>query len=392
MDKPNHILYCYLQDDTVADLITATEHRVFSVRDVVIKLAEPNSYRAIIVKSISMVADAISLLKLVRRRYPELARIIITGDISAADRYAVAAVAHACLPEHSKPSDLRKALDRSIKTEELVHNPELKRFTQQLKRLPAMPAIVTELTAALESKTASVHEITSIIMQSPGIAAKVMQLVNSAYFGVRNAGSITLEGAVNLIGERELRDLVITAQLFNLVPDNKHWQQFSAAKIQERSAFVSQLAAKIAKAAGASKDVISQSRLAGLLVDVGMLVLACENSERYTKIIDKAVVLKQPVYAVEKLELNTTHAHIGAALLDAWYLSPEIVHAVLFHHTPAGSGDDEFSVLTAVHVADSLIPQVPVKSTHRAPSMDYLRAIGCSEQLAEWKKLAINID
>ena len=384
MSSHGQIIYCYLHDNAVAELLAPAPDRVYSARDLIIRLAEPNEYRAVIIKSMSQIDAAIALLNTVRTRYPELVRILITGECSSKQRYHAAAVAHCCLPAQTKPTELRRALDRALRTEEIVHSLELKLFTKSIKRLPAVPKVVHELTRALDSETAGVKEISRIISREPAIAAKVMQLVNSAYFGARGTGSMTLEAAVTLIGERELRDLTVTAQLFNIATNNANWQAFDFERLQERSALVGNAAAAICKSMKMSSDCQAQARLAGLLCDVGMLVLASENPENYATLIATARNLNQRLYGIEKMEIGTTHAHVGALLLDTWMLAPEIVHAVLFHHNPAASNDSEFSILTAVHVADALIVHVPECFAHRKLSKDYVSAIGCADKLDEW--------
>lgn len=388
------VLFCDLRDEK-ADTslpLPVDQSQVFSVEDTLLALADTNrDYHVLVIKTESHVRESIELLRKVRQTYPGLGRILITHPLKSFEAGHAAEVAHRCLPLSYSEAALHEAVDRAIRAEQLLTQPRLRDYISSLGHLPSFPAILSDLDEALRSETAGIKEVSEIVQRDPGVSTKILQLVNSAYFGLFSHNFFTLKEAVNLLGLRTIRDLVLTAQLFEAMPQTPQWRGFSFEQLQERSVIVSQLAADICRDAGYDRTMQAQARLAGLLQDVGMILLAMGDGAQYHQVMIRAQELNQPLYVVEKMLLGATHAQAGAFLLDRWNLAPEMVHAVLFHHVPAASGDTAFSALTAVHVADSLLPPLfnamGVNLGGRL-SRDYLTSIGVIDQLPKWEMAA----
>lgn len=385
------VLFCDLRDEDGATALplSAEQSKVFSIDDAFQALSMPDSdYHVIVIKTHSQVKESIELLRKVRKMRPGMGRILITDPMKPFEAGHAAEVAHRCLSLDYTERALHEAVNRAIKAEQLLTQPELRDYISSLGHLPSFPAILNDLDEALRSETAGIKEISDIVQRDPGVVTKILQLVNSAYFGLSSHNFLTVKEAVNLLGLRTIRDLVLTAQLFESMPQTPQWRGFSFEQLQERSVVVSQLAADICREAGYDRNMQSQARLAGLLLDVGMILLAMGDGQQYHQVMIRAQELNQPLYVVEKMQLGATHAQAGAFLLDRWNLSPEMVHAVLFHHVPNASGDTAFSALTAVHLADSLLP--PLFNAMGCNlggrlSREYLTSIGVIDQLPQWE-------
>ncbi|TVQ69585.1 MAG: HDOD domain-containing protein [Oceanospirillales bacterium] len=391
------VLFCELNNHKPdAELpLSAQQTKVFSVEDAIKALAADQvSFHVLVIQTDSEVSEAISLLRKARKDHPGIGRILITHPLKPFDAGHAAEVAHRCLPFDHTEEELSAAVDRAIRAELLLNQPQLRDYVSSLGHLPSFPEILHDLDEALRSETAGIKEVAEIVQKDPGIVTKILQLVNSSYFGLSSHNFFTVKEAVNLLGLRTIRDLVMTAHLFEAMPQTPDWRGFSFEQLQQRSVYVSQLAADIVKEAGYDRNMQAQARLGGLLLDVGMLVLAMGDPEKYHQVMIRAQELNQPLYVVEKLMLGATHAQAGAFLLDRWNLAPEMVHAVLFHHVPNASGDVAFSALTAVHLADSLLPPLfnamGVNMGGRL-SRDYLTSIGVINELPKWEMAAHDI-
>ncbi|WP_151703424.1 HDOD domain-containing protein [Nitrincola alkalilacustris] len=352
---------------------------------------ERNDCRVLIVRSDKAFDKAIGFLKEVRRRYPGLARILIAGELSTAQAGIASEVVHSILQPDSGLDELQQAIKRALKAEELITDKKLRSFISSVGHLPSFPEVLGELNEVLESEVAGAREVANILQKDPAMVAKIMQLVSSAYFSGGYNTPTTLKEAVNLLGLRAVRDLVLSIHVFKALPQDDSWRSFSFQQLQNRSIVVSQFAAEICKNAGYDRHVQGQARTAGLLHDVGMMLLALNNRESYHAAMVRAQELGQPIYVVEKMMMGVTHPQAGAYLLDLWSLAPETIHAILFHHVPMASGDTGFTPLTAVHVADSMLP--PLFNAMGCNlggrlSRDYLARIGMLEKHPEWDKMA----
>ena len=274
-----------------------------------------------------------------------------------------------------------------------IQDPKLYEYLAKLEGLPSFPEILRELDEVIFSDKANVRHVSNIIQRDPGLVTRILKLVNSPYIGFSGNVVSSIREAITLLGLNSVRHLVLTAKLYDDVQQND-WRGFSFDHLHQRSIQVSQLATSICHRMGQSREIQAQARIAGLLLDIGMMVLAKNDAKQYHLVMMRSLELNQPTYAVEKLMLGVTHAQIGAYLLNQWNLAPEVVCAVLHHHTPCASEDTNFSPLTAVHLADSLLPKLynvmGVNMGGRV-SRDYLQRLGLLEELPKWEMAAHDV-
>ena len=391
------VLICELAENVTSDTlhVSAEQTKVFSVNDVQKTLLNDSAtYQVLIVQTDKKIDESIDLLKYVRQNHPGIGRMFISHPLRPAEVGAVVEVAHRYLTIDHTADELTYAIERAIHTEQLLNQPDLRNYVSSLGKLPSFPSILNELDEVLRSKSAGVRAVSEIVKKDAGMVTKILQLVNSPYFGASSQSMFSLKDAINLLGLRTIRNLALSAQLFEAMPQTPEWRGFSFEQLQERSVIVSQLAADICKDAGYDQLMQDHARLGGLLLDVGMIVLAMGNPNKYHEVMIRAQELNQPLYVVEKMVLGATHAQVGAYLLDRWNVAPEMVHAILYHHVPKASGDTSFSALTAVHLADSLLPPLfnamGVNMGGRL-SRDYLTSLGLINQLPAWEMAAHDV-
>ncbi|PIE25094.1 MAG: hypothetical protein CSA60_01960 [Neptuniibacter caesariensis] len=334
--------------------------------------------------------QSLDLLQQVIDKHPGVVRIVVSGPLTPMQAARVSELAHRSLPVDCSPEDLLNGIQDSLHVLGLINKPAVRDYITSLKTLPVLPEVYERLSSCLDSEHSNAREITNILEQDPVMTAKIMQLVNSAYFGMGRRISRVQE-AVTILGVRMIRDLVLSTHLFDSYPQTDEWKSFSFEQIHQCSLAVAKAAQHIARAAKADGHFQAQAFLAGLLHDFGVLVLAKHNPVEYQHVINKAGLMDQPVYAIEKLELGVTHAEAGAYLLALWDLPPPVIEAVLFHHFPKASPSSGFTPLTAVHVADALLPaatSVTGCDMSSQLSVSYLEEIGMEQHLDQWQLIA----
>ena len=150
------------------------------------------------------------------------------------------------------------------------------------------------------------------------------------------------------------------------------------------------LAKRIAIAEKVEKKVADECFLAGLLHEIGTLILEDNFSEEYVRARELSNSKDIPLYQAEHEIFGTTHGAVGAYLLGLWSLNDAVVEAVAFHHQPQLSGGSAFSPLIAVHVADMLVQRGyidAIKPTAEESDLALLKDIGFEERLETWKSL-----
>ena len=333
--------------------------------------------------------DGAQLLNEVQQRYPQIVRIVLSGQSDQEMIYQSIGATHQHLAKPCESEVLKTTVMRACALRELLGNDSLRRLVTGMKQIPSQPTLYAEIRREAESKTASIGAIGAIISKDMGMTAKILQLVNSAYFGLRGTVS-TAEQAVNLLGLDTVQALVLTVHVFSQFTET-HGSRFNMDRLWEVSTETGALARAIAKAEQAPALMIDQAYTAGLLHDVGILVLVANVMKQYDAMAKTAHDQGIPLWEVERQELGVTHADVGAYLLGLWGLGDPVIEAVAFHHHPSDCVGNTFSPLTAVHVANVLQEELSPQATGGVPSLidlTYLDTLHLTDRLPHWREVA----
>jgi len=224
--------------------------------------------------------DGAELLRHVQEECPATVRIVLSGH---ADRESIVRALPALHQLLSKPCDtntLRGAIERAMDLDARTHDCVIRQMIGRIDKLPSPPAVFDELAAVLASARPSIEDVTAIAERDPATCAKVLQLVNSAYFGRGHATS-SIASAVAELGTEQLRYVARTAAVFSSSP-GLHCPGVSVEVIQEESAKVAQVARSLVT--GHRAD---EAFAAGLLHDVGQIVLALGMPEAYAEVLKR---------------------------------------------------------------------------------------------------------
>jgi HD-like signal output (HDOD) protein/CheY-like chemotaxis protein len=330
--------------------------------------------------------DGATLLRRVQQEYPNVARLVLSGH---AEREAVVRalpVAHQFL---SKPCDaqvLRDVIERTCTLQTLLHDDTVRTIVGRLDRLPSVPRSYLELTNAITGTDGTLAKVGTIVEKDPAMSAKVLQLVNSAFFG--NGQHITsVNRAVVYLGIELIQGLALSAEVFATLQGLPIDTSFSLDRLQEHSVITARLARRLVSDPKKADEAFA----AAIVHDIGKIVLALSFGAHYGEVLRIADERRVAGQRMEKELLGVTHAEVGAYLLGMWGLPYSIVEAVAYHHTPRlATGAPE--VVAAVHVADMLIDTMLEGDTGPGESdlLDgvFLEEKGLAPMLPHWRTVA----
>ncbi|MCL5097796.1 MAG: response regulator [Candidatus Omnitrophica bacterium] len=330
--------------------------------------------------------DGAQLLDEVWQRYPSTVRLILSGYSDVQSGMRCVGTTHQFLLKPFSVAELKTTLQRICKLRNRVRNDKILALVARRRALPTVPAVYIRILKALQNPNCSAELIGEIIEQDPGLTGKILQLVNSAFFGVANEVSNACE-AVLLLGVGTIRSLALSLQLFSIF-NPKAGEGFSVEQILDHSLRVGLLARRIAKFEEGDEKLMEQAFTAGLMHDVGKLMLTESLSETYLKLIWKAQQQRRPLVEMEKEALHATHAEVGAYLLDLWGLPIPLVEAVALHHEPRDLSEMVFSPLTAVHVSNVIEHETGVEDQAGLKNqldLTYLNNIGLADRVKHWR-------
>jgi putative nucleotidyltransferase with HDIG domain len=327
------------------------------------------------------------LLNQVMRRYPNTIRFILSGYSDQQLILESVGSAHQYLSKPCDSARLTRAVERACSLRRLLTGESVVKIALQLRSLPSLPQVYFQLLDELQSEDASMSEIGEIISKDIGMTAKILQLVNSAFFGLPHHVSNPAQAA-SLLGIEIIRSLMLTVRVFSEFKQ-EGLTSISVSTLWRHSITVGAYAKRIAEIEGCEQKMISDALTAGLLHDAGKLMLAANLPEQYSSAFGIARQKEIPLNDAEYDTFGTTHAEIGAYLLGLWAFPDPVVEAVAFHHHPDGSPASGFSPLTAVHVADALDHKTRVDreaGTVADADLSYLARLDLADRLPLWSE------
>ena len=328
--------------------------------------------------------DGAQLLHEVKRLYPQMVRIILSGYAEKALIMKSIGAAHQYLSKPCDAETLKSTVSLACAMRRLLIDEKLRCLVSQLYTVPSLPTLYSELVGELKTTDSSLKKIGEIIKQDIGMTVKILQMVNSAFFGLRRQISDITE-AVNLLGLDTITSLALAVGVFSQF-ESQPTARYAIADLWKHSSTVGTIAKRIAtkECPAATQD----SFTAGLLHDVGELVLAANLPPQFAAVQELVAHENLSQLEAEKQIFEATHPDVGAYLLGLWGLPNAVVEAVAFHHTPGVAPSDSFSALTAVHVADSL-SSAKEKSFEPLPQLydvEYLTKLSLLEKLPSWQE------
>jgi HD-like signal output (HDOD) protein/CheY-like chemotaxis protein len=339
----------------------------------------------VIISDISMPGmDGSTLLNIVKELHPQTMRLVLSGRSGGNVAIQTAGTAHQF---YLKPLGLRELsarIQNVLKLRASVPEDGLDRIIANVRSLPAIPDTYTALQRELSNPNASIEKVGRIIEKDIAISAKILQLVNSAFFGLSERVSKPHQAA-SLLGIGVLKSLVLGVHIFT------EWSKkppacFSISELWSHSLNVASASQDITLLETGDKNLADDAYSAGLFHDIGMLIMADNMPESCRGIQNLVETNKIPLIKAEQDVLGCTHAEIGAYLLSLWNFCDDVVVACAFHHQPAKSGATGFNIVAAVHAANAFDHNLHPSPAYPAGIIDsaYFNSIKLAPRLDKW--------
>jgi HD-like signal output (HDOD) protein len=330
--------------------------------------------------------DGAQLLDLVKERHGNLVRIILSGQSKMETILRSVSPAHQFLSKPCDIQELKARLNQAFSQRDLLCNHPLASIVSRMRSIPSLPALYRDLTAALREENASLTKIEQIILKDVSMSAKILQLANSAFIAAHGRVS-SLHEAVSLIGAETVRSLTLSIHVFSQFDRNSATAPHLPA-LWDHSVAVASLARRIALSETRDKSTAEESFTAGLLHDIGKIVLLAELPNEYQRVLQSLDVNDQSFVELEHNLVGCSHDQIGAYLMSVWGLPVPIVHAVEFHQHPSAAGEETPWPLAAVHCADAIASSLDQFPLNRDVELDapYLETLNLLEKLTLWRE------
>ncbi len=362
--------------------------------------------------------DGIELLGIVMECYPETVRIIYSENSDREMILKSVDFTHQFLVKPSEPETVKYTIERACKIQDLLRNKVMKSIVGRIKDLPSLPRLYGLIIKEMKSQDVSLKRVGDIISQDVSMSAKILQLVNSAFFGLP-CKIIDPQQAAVYLGIETLKALILSIHVFSTFTEDVELCDFSSSDLWKHSLMTGKLAKEIARNEMADEKIAEEALIAGLLHDIGKLIML-KIPEQYREVQNYVEKHGGNIVDAEYAVMKTSHAELGAYLLGLWGLPDNIVETVAFHHNPSKLLENifimsnkpsngfldkirpktfalkpqsvekyltGFTTLTAVHMANALLMHKNCSfDTTVFPYADmlYMRTLNLADRIPKW--------
>lgn len=310
--------------------------------------------------------DGAALLEAAKLHSPGTVRIVLSGHTDPATAVRVVSLAHQFLAKPCDPQRLLTAIGRTCRVRDRLESQFVRDALSALDGLPVIPTVYQELRVCLADGNANLDAIANILRNDGGLCAKILQLVNSSFFGLSRAVQ-SLSEAIAYLGTATLESVVLSAGILSQLADQNCVQQLE--REQRHALLVTEfLHALLDRDEGINAR---EAFMAGMMHDIARLVPALN---------------ADPTQSTHELP---DHGLLSAYLLELWGAPFSVVEAVAFHHKPSVLGPEPGTLLCGkLHIADILAREIaPVHDTGDAEGIDaeFLQQQNFAPDLGEYR-------
>lgn len=237
---------------------------------------------------------------------------------------------------------------------------DLERVTQILAKiedLPTLPSSVLEVMRIVDDPRCSTSRLGNLVLSDPPLAARVLRLANSAYYGFPRAVAAVPQ-AITLLGFATLRNVALSTAVFDLFRTKKE-PSLDLPALWRHSVATATAARLIARRVRYTP--LEKAFTAGLLHDIGKVLIARYLPGSMGRVVETVAAENIMITDAEQRVLGVSHAAFGAWLAARWAFPTSLVDAIAFHHQPPQALDNR-SLAAIVCVADALTHRTGIGS------------------------------
>ena len=321
------------------------------------------------------------LLSQIQEKFPATIRIALSGETDSNMIYRCVQHAHQYLAKPCDAEALVSAVQRAFTLRELLHDDKLEEIVADMTSLPSMPEHYQKIMEEMQSDDPSLQKVGQIIETDVAMSAKILQLVNSAFFGLARHLSSPAEAAMYL-GVDVLKSLVLTTGVFSQF-EGENIDAVALKRIWNSSNELGPLAKEIAAQQSDQTIISDYALMGGLMADIGKLVMASNFPDKFAAVELGVTESGKRDFELEQELIGHSHCDVGAYLVGLWGLPNPVVECVAYHHSPVACVASGFSALSAVHIAEAIVSADGDESLPQLDK-DYIDQLGVTEKIGDW--------
>ncbi len=254
----------------------------------------------------------------------------------------------------NQPASPQQHPDRRLN---IIHSISKKQLCSQIiahvDNLPPLPTVVAQLLKLLQDDNTTALQVEELLKQDPTLAARILRLVNSAFFALRNKIS-SIPHAVVLLGYKTIKNLVLAASVYKLVNGAFPGYGYKEAGLWHHSVMTANWSEKLAKLLGWPTEEVQEIFVVGLLHDIGKIVMSTYVGEHVKDMISCLLETKGDLVCAEQNLIGVDHAEIGARIAEKWNFPDNLSHIINKHHEQE-TGNGHYKETALIQLVDYMI-------------------------------------
>ena len=342
---------------------------------------------AIVVDHQAKNPSSAKLLNWAAEHCPRAVRLLLAESAEREQILRTVIASHQFLAKPVTADVLKGTIQSTLLLDGELPNEVLLTLASRIRVFPPLPSLYFRVLSELKSPDFSAETVGEIVAKDLAMTTRLLQVINSGFYSLPRRITDLTE-AVSLLGQESVKSLIIGIHLF-LEHEHLKPLYFSISQLWRHSTAVARGAWLIAQMETGNADLTEEAYTAGLLHDIGKLVLANNFEGQYNKVQKAARDSHRPLWEAETGEFGVSHAELGAFIMGRWGMPVALLEATALHHRPSRSGSREFSALTAVHIANALEYELRSPQEGNTPStldQSYVESLGLANSIDGWRE------
>jgi putative nucleotidyltransferase with HDIG domain len=227
----------------------------------------------------------------------------------------------------------------------------LKKVSAYISKIPALPVTVSKILEIANSPATSPVDLNKVISLDPVLMARVLKLINSAYYGVTTQVT-SLVRAIIMLGINTVKNLALSTAVLGSLGKKENFQALNMDGFWRHSLSVGVLSKLIARTRKIDSKILEEYFIAGLLHDIGKIPLNNTLTEEFVQAMSQADREHIPLYKAEEEHIGFDHCNAGLIIGSAWKFGAEILDVIKCHHAPESCAQESVSLVYTVSAAN----------------------------------------
>ena len=259
-----------------------------------------------------------------------------------------------------------------------------KQALNQVTALATLPEVTAKVIATVEDPKSSAAQLHAIVRHDPALVARVLKVVNSAFYGL--PGQVTsIDRAIVLLGLNAIKNLAVAASLGQMFRGLQLCEKYSAKDLWSHCVAVAVVSRELAKKI--KPQLAEEAFLGGMIHDIGILVALQVWPEQVRKLCDEVLRGGGTFTDIERRVVGVNHAFLGKSLAERWQFPKSCQQIAAHHHTPNLATEDDRQVVAIIYAADTLCCQAdigfPLTAQNQTIDATLLATAGATAELID---------